>query len=419
MLDNLRHKTYHLLRASEKYTQTDMLYLAKGGFWLALAQIVVSGGSFLTALAFANLLPQDIYGTYRYILSLIIILDIFTMSGITTAITSAIARHAEGEFWPGFIAKLKWSLLATLGGLIMAIYYFLNQNFTLALAMGMTAVLLPPFRLSTVYMAILQGHKNFKLSTIYEIITKISSIASMIAVIWLTDNVLLMILAYFIPETILYFIFTALCLKKYPLNKVREPRAVTFGVHLSVMKVIETLAGQLDKVLVFHSLGAIDLAIYAFATAPTSQIKSWLMNIKVLALPKISEQSDQNIRLHLSNKIKKLELFTLIIIIFYIPLAPLFYQTFFPQYLASIQYSQIYILLLLCLPRSILFTAMVAKMKQKELYATRIISPIIRIVFLLIGFKFWALWGLIGGTVISEFAMLLLYQVFYKRSFPL
>lgn len=419
MLNNLRHKTYNLLRKSEKYTQTDMVYLAKGGFWLAIAQIMVSASSFLLAIAFANLLPKDIYGNYRYILSLIGILDIFTMSGINTALISTIARQTEGEFWPGFVAKLKWSVLATLASLGVAVYYYLNANLLLASAFGASAILLPFFRLAGLYIALLQGRKNFKLSTIYDTSARLTAVLIMIIVIWLTDNVLLMVLAYFVPETILHFIFTAICLKKYPLNKNREPQAINFGLHLSFMELVRTLASQLDKILIFHSLGAINLAIYAFATAPASQIKGVLMNIKVLALPKISQQTDQNIRLHLANKIKKLELLTLIIIIFYIPLAPIFYKAFFPQYLASVHYSQVYILILLCMPRTLLSTAMVAKMKQAELYAIRLISPVIRIIILLIAFNLWSLWGLVGGAVISEFAVLVLYQIFYKRSFPL
>lgn len=419
MLSNLRHKTYNLLRKSEKYTQTDMVYLAKGGFWLALAQIIISTSSFLLAIAFANLLPKDIYGNYRYILSLIGILDIFTMSGINTALIGATARQSEGEFWPSFIAKIKWSILATIGSIGVAIYYYINQNFILASAFGISAILLPFFRLSGMYIALLQGRKNFKLSTIYESSARVVAVMAMILVIWLTDNIFLMILAYFLPETILHFIFTLATIKKQPLNKIRDNQTVSFGLHLSVMELIRNIAAQLDKILIFHSLGAINLAVYSFATAPASQIKSVLMNIKILALPKISEQSDQNIRLHLAKKIKKLELLTLLIIIIFIPLAPLFYKLFFPQYLDSVRYAQVYILILLAVPRTLLSTAMVAKMKQAELYGIRIISPVLRIIILLFAFKLWSLWGIVAGAVVSELAILILYQIFYNRAFSL
>ena len=48
MIDKIKNKTYKLLRKSEKYTKTDMVYLTKGGFWLTLGQIISSTSAFLS-----------------------------------------------------------------------------------------------------------------------------------------------------------------------------------------------------------------------------------------------------------------------------------------------------------------------------------------------------------------------------------
>jgi len=64
-IKKLKDKIYRLLRRSEKYFKTDMVYLAHGGFWLTLGQIISSAASFLLAIAFANLLPKETYGTYK------------------------------------------------------------------------------------------------------------------------------------------------------------------------------------------------------------------------------------------------------------------------------------------------------------------------------------------------------------------
>lgn len=42
MLHTLQHRIYKLLRWSQRYTRTDMVYLAKGGTWLSLAQGVAT-----------------------------------------------------------------------------------------------------------------------------------------------------------------------------------------------------------------------------------------------------------------------------------------------------------------------------------------------------------------------------------------
>src|SRR3989344_4033868 len=87
-----RSATYTLLRSSEKYFKTDMVYLAKGGFWLVVGQLIVSGVSFGLSVAFANLLEPDVYGTYRYILTIFNFLAIPTLTGINVALREQLLK---------------------------------------------------------------------------------------------------------------------------------------------------------------------------------------------------------------------------------------------------------------------------------------------------------------------------------------
>ncbi|PLX26227.1 hypothetical protein C0580_00335 [Candidatus Parcubacteria bacterium] len=417
MFNKLQNLVYRLLRKSEQYTHTDMIYLAKGGFWLTLGQFIASGASFLLAIAFANLLPKEAYGNYRYILSLLGILSIFTLSGINTAVIQAVARGLEGSFWPSFASKLKWSILAALGSIGIAIYYYINDNLLLTTSFVMIAILLPLLRSSALYISVLNGRKDFRLSTIYSSYVRILATASMIAVLFFTDNIFVLLAAFFVPETILNFIFTWVYIKKHPLNKEKDNQTVAYGINLSAMDVIKAIAGQVDKILIYHYLGAAQLAVWAFTTAPVSQIKSVLMNVKSLALPKLSQTEDKDIQTHFLNKLKKVELVVLLIIVFYALLAPFLYKIFFPQYLESIKYSQVYVLTLLFFPRTFLSTVMVAKKKIKELYNIRIISPILKIIIIFFALKYFSLWGIVIGMIISEASLFFLYQLNYKKAF--
>ena len=417
MLDRLQNKVYHLLRKSEQYTKTDMVYLAKGGFWLTLGQFISSGAAFLLAIAFANLLPKETYGTYRYVLSLVGVLNVFTLGGINTAVIQAIARKCEGVYWPSLITKLRWSLLASLGSLGIATYYYLHSNLILTISFVMVAVFLPLLRASGLYIAVLNGRKDFKLSATYNSLVRIAASLAMLITLFFTDNIFIILAAFLIPESILQFLFTWIYIKKHPLNKITDPKTISYGLNLSAMELLKTIAGQIDKILIFHYLGAAQLAIYAFTTAPISQIKSVLMNLKSLALPKLSEVDEKDIRDSFLQKIKKLEVVVILIIIAYAALAPFLYRLVFPQYIESIKYSQVYILTLLFFPRTFLSTVLVAKMKQKELYSIRIISPIFRIAILFVALKFYGLWGMVIGTIISEAVLFFLYRTYYRKAF--
>lgn len=417
MLSKLRHLTYKLLRRSEQYTQTDMVYLAKGGFWLSIGQVIYSVSAFFLAIAFANLLPKETYGVYHYILSLLSIIAVFALSGINTAVVQSVARGYEGLFWKIFKTKMLWSLLSALSSLILAGYYYLNNNFILAISFIIIAIGLPLIKTSTLYIALLNGRKDFKMLTIYNSWIKILSVLTMIGVLFFTDNIFLILAAYFIPQTILQFFFTLIYIKKHPLNKNKDTGTVAYGINLSAMELLKTVASQVDKILIFHYLGAVQLAIYGFATAPVSQIKSVVMNLKSLALPKLSEVSEKEIKLHFMSKLRRLEIVVALIIIVYVLLAPYLYQIAFPQYMESIRYSQAYALILLFLPRTFLSTVLIAKRKQKELYAIRIISPIFRIIILFIGLKFFGLWGLILAVIVSEAFLFIIYKIFFEQAF--
>jgi len=417
MFDKIKHITYQLLRKSEQYTHTDMVYLAKGGFWLTLGQFIVSASAFLSAIAFANLLPKDSYGDYRYILSLIGILEIFTLGGINTSLIQAIARKMEGSFWPSFVAKLKWSIMASLGSLGIAIYYYLHANILLTISFVIISILLPVLRASGLYLSILNGRKDFRLATVYSSYTRIIATATTILVLFFTDNVFALLVAFFVPETVMQFIFTWVYIKKHPLNKDKDKETISYGINLTAMDIIKTIAAQFDKILIYHYLGAIELAVWSFTTAPVSQIKSVLMNIKSLALPKLSEVDDKTIKDTFLSKVKKVELLALVIVIAYVAFAPLLYKLFFPKYLESVAYSQLYVITLLFFPRSFLSTVMVAKKKIKELYNIRIISPILKIIILFFALKYFGLWGMVVGTIISEAVLFFLYQFNYRKAF--
>ena len=134
MTSNIKLRFYKLLRLSEKYTKTDMVYLTKGTFWLTLGQIISSASSFILAIAFANLLPKETYGVYKYILSIVSILNISTLSGINTAITQAVARKYEGSVIPAIKMKIYWGLFGSLASLILAGYYYFQGNITLTIS---------------------------------------------------------------------------------------------------------------------------------------------------------------------------------------------------------------------------------------------------------------------------------------------
>lgn len=420
MFDKLKIKIRRFLIWSQKYTQTDNIYLAKGGFWLFLERIVLMAASFLLAIIFANLIPPATYGNYKYILSLVGILSIFSLGGINTAITQATARGLEGSFYSGFKTKIKWGLLGSLVAMGGAVYYWIQGNNILPIPLLITAIFLPLMRGSRIYGDFLAGKKLFNIAAKYSMIGEIIFVGAMVITIFLTKNLVWLIAVYFIFYTFPnYFFYLSTKFKLRP-NKKEDPRTISYGKHLSFIGILGRGAAELDKVLLFTLVGPIEVAVYSFAILMPNQIFSILTNINILALPKLVAKSQKEIKTGLIKKAWKLFILVLLIIGAYIATAPYIFKIFFPQYLDSVFYSQLFMLSLIAIPAGLLGTVFEAKMMKKQLYLFRIIG-IVKLALLALLVPFFGILGvilaLLGSRIFGgALTLFLFYFSFQKKN---
>jgi hypothetical protein len=109
--------------------RTDVRYSVRGGFFLTLTQVAGALGGLVLTAAFANPLPVETYGTYRYILALYSLLAIVAMPGIDTAVTQSVARGYDSSLAAGIQAKLRWGTIGSLGALGYAVYSYIQGSF--------------------------------------------------------------------------------------------------------------------------------------------------------------------------------------------------------------------------------------------------------------------------------------------------
>jgi len=402
MSKTIKSKFYNLLRWSQKYTQTDMIYLARDGSWLTLEQVVSSVIAFLSSVAFANLLPKETYGTYGFILSVVAILSIPTLSSMGTAITQAVARNYDGSLIPALRTKIKWGILGGIASLFVSGYYYINNNTSLTIVFIIVAFFIPITNSLNIYRAFLNGRKDFKTLVKYGIINNLISVATLILALFLTKNLYIILLAYFLPINISNYILLKITLHKFNRNNKRDPRTIPYGIYLSLLGIILNVANNIDRILLWHFLGAAQIAVYAFAIAPVNKISGLISsNLSTLAFPKLSEHSEQEIKKTLPKKVLKSFLVIIPIIIIYVIFIPLIFGIIYPKYLDSISYSQIFILSLLFIPTSLFGNTLIAKMKKKEIAIIRFVSPAFRIILLLILTPLYGILGVILAQLIA------------------
>ncbi len=409
-MEKIRNKTYSLLRRSESFFKTDMVYLAKGGGWLTLGQIVTSLSSFAIAIAFANLLSPETYGAYKYVLSIVGILTITTLSGVNTAISQAVSRGIEGVLHEGLLLKIKWGLAGTAGSLIIAIYYYINGNNELALIFLATAPFIPFYETLGVYSSYLSGKKLFKESIAYFTLIRIGYVSALIGAMLMTNSILFLLIANLGVFALLNSIFLLHVLRSFPPNTKKEVGIILRGKHISIVGIVGKVSQNLDSLLLFHYFGPLQVAIYAFARAPVEQIRSACKIIMTLSLPKLSNRPSKEINHLLLKRTLLLLLSGLFIGGGYILIAPYVFHALFPQYLSAIFYSQLLaILLILQLPLALITSVVQSRlhlMPTSWIYMG-IITRVVYIVMLII---LIARYGIIGA-VISQLVLQILQSI--------
>lgn len=415
IIENYRNKTYKFLRWSEKWTKTDMIYLTKGGFWLTLGQIFSSISGLLLAIAFAHLIPQEIYGNYKYILSLVGILSALSLSGIGVSITQNVARGFEGSLEQGFWENLRWGILVILASLGGFIYYFLNENHTIAYSLLIAGATYPILQSSSFYGSFLGGKREFKASTIIGIFRSIIPAFLIFITIIFTQNLLIIITVYSLSHALTALFFYFYTIKKFKPNNKIDERNIHFGKHLSLMGALGTVANNLESILIFHFFGGAQLAVYTFATALPKQFNFLKKAIQTMALPKLSQKSIPELKKIIPAKVTMLFFALIPAVGAFILSAPYIYKIFFPQYLDSVIYSQVLSLYILLFPSLFYTQALIAHAKKSYLYVTGVTLPIIQIISLIILLPVYGIWGAVFSTLILRLSNFIISLFLFNR----
>ncbi len=416
VIQKIRTKAYHFLRWTEKWTKTDMIYLTKGGFWLTIGQIFSALSSFILAIAFANLLPKETYGSYKYVLSIAGILSIFTLPGMGSALVRSIARGNDGSFLLALKTRIRWGLLGGAVSLGLAVYYFINHS-QLALAFLIAAIFIPFLDSIDLYRFLLQGKKKFDVLSKYTIYIKILATLAILAAVFFSQNLVIIIITYFLAYTSLRYIFHKKSLNYLENNKT-DHQTVSFGKHLSLVEAISRVSFNVDKILLWHFIGPIEVALYSISIAIPEQIKGLFIHISTLSLPKLSNKSTTEIKKNLDYKLGILFFIFVTIFIIYYLLAPCFFKLFFPQYLDAIVYSQIYCAIVLMIPAAYVFGPILkSQQKTKLIYITNISKSVVyfSLLLILILLNSMNITNLITVKLISELFFLLIRYAYVKR----
>ncbi|MEK7589157.1 MAG: hypothetical protein AAB479_00815 [Patescibacteria group bacterium] len=424
MMDRYKEALRQLLLRLQQYTKTDMIYLARGGFWSTAPFIFSSVLSIALVWAFANLLPKDIYGTYKFVMSLSGSLSFLTLTGINIAVTQAAARGYEGVLPYALKIQLRWNVLFTIAMFGVAGYYFIHNNALIGTAVCILAVTFPLTTSFNTYGAYLFGKKQFRQIAGYQIFTSFFYIAAMVSILAVTDNLLFIITVYALGSLtpLLFFYYRTLQLSGEQSQFLAEQKAqfLNYLKHLSVMNIFSTLSQYVDKIVVFHYLGAVELAVYGIALAIPERIRGYFKTLTALVMPKVSGKEIIDLRKTFYMRLSQAFLLGLLISISYIIATPHIFKLLLPAYPESVRYSQVIALVFIfLLPGTYIAEIFRAHAMIRALYLSSVIAHISRIILFIAFGIMWGVWGVIIAsltvTFVGLFWNILLWEIESRR----
>lgn len=409
--DSLKTKFIGILRKLERYTKTDMVYLTRGGFWSLSAQGVGALASFFVVLFLANVLTKESLGQYRYILSLLSLLSIFTLPGISLSLIRSVAKGNSVDLPAIAKAKFRFGLLGSAAALILAAYYFYNGNLMLTYGLLLSAIFFPFLETFFVYTFYFRGKQDFKTPAIYESISRLFQAVVILLTAYLTRNILVILAAFLIGQIIARLFFYKKTLRDEQLlhatkglDESQSDDTIQYGKSISAISIFTTITNNMDILIVGHFLGPAMLAIYYVALSIPKNIVLIFNIFPRLAFPKFSVKVWNS---HEYAKIlRKLGIMCIVLLVpalIYLVCVPVVLPLFFKAYDSSVAAASILSLLIVASP----LNAMVGQIlySRKFIKKTMVMEAIsfgIFIAVFMLTYKTWGASGAATALVASE-----------------
>ena len=393
------------LHWSGTYLKADMVYLTKNGFWISFGQIMNTLLSLGLLVAFANLLPKEIYGTYRYILSLAGILNIFTLSGMGNAVARAVARGEEGAFRASVRFQLKWNILMFGAFLFLGGYYFFNGDTTFGYSFLILGLFVPATFAFQVFGAFLEGKKEFRFASISSITSTFVYCIGMFTAIFFSGEILWLVFAYAATT-----FFAALFFYSYTLRRFRPDFAgnatetIRYGRRLSYINVLSSIISQIDKIILTQFWGPAQLAIYVLARAVPDQAVSFLKNWLGIGFPKFAEKTADEINKVFYRRIFQGMIGGAFIALAYVLVAPYLFIYLLPQYIDGIVYSQILALgFIFAMPNRYISLLCESQRLTRVIFLRAVITGVITLALYVVFGTWGGILGLVTAVVAKGF----------------
>ncbi len=385
------------------------------GSWQILSIICISISSFAAAVVLSHLFTPAEYGVYRYILAWTVLSSFFTLSGANFAVTQATLDGAEGTLFSVIKTRLAFGLFGALFFGVVSAYYYLNGNSELGLLFALYSPFVALSEGLTSHLGYFVGKKQLRTNFLFEVSANIAGTFFVITTVLLHGTVVAALLVNFLV-TFLVRVFGTLYVLRKISRTARRENVLVYSAKLTLFSAFEVATQFVDKVIVFHFLGAHGLAFYVFTIIFVDQLRELF---RMVIWKNIILDKEHLLPFRVGKLPLTVIAYSLLLAVLYALAAPFLYQFFFPKYVSVVTASTVYALSFFTAYMYIPMYRYQQDRKTKRYGLHQLLVLFLTVLFISLGSLYFGLMGAVIGALFSKIMAALssvfMYETFEKK----
>ncbi|MDD5454063.1 MAG: oligosaccharide flippase family protein [Candidatus Ratteibacteria bacterium] len=253
-------------------------------------------GFFLNVLLVRFLSYEDL-GNYKLFFSVLNILILFSINGLGTSVTKAVAKRFQGFFKKAITVSALFSLIASAILIILAFSYYKDSSIKWALLVASFVV--PIYFGFNTWEPYYYGKRRFK--TVFLLNTLMSSTRFVICavIIFFYRNYFYAIIAYLLIVSVynlIFFFWIVRRIKPEETDKKKEKDYLKHGFRLTGSSAISVIATNIERIILDSVSGATMVGIYSVVTVFPTFIKNSLKTLVNVPMVKLAARPEKENR---------------------------------------------------------------------------------------------------------------------------
>jgi len=245
----------------------------------------------VTTFFLARTLSIEHYGQYQFVLSVLGIVSIFSLTEFANTLMQSIARGFTGSFR----LMLKYPIMTScLGSIVLlsfsAWFALIHQNPMLHQAFLLAACIFPVSHGMIIWRGIKIGEERFRNFTGIEMMILLATNSGIILTTFLTPSSYIGAIAFvMLVPAIANVIIIARALKKYPPGLPSEDGVIRHGTVSSAYMAFSRVSLYIDKLLLFIFVDAVSVALLVSAERISDLLKTAIQDTSTALAPKFAK----------------------------------------------------------------------------------------------------------------------------------